>query len=145
MRALRGRISPDDAVAATLNLSPLHPVVGDLYRLSNPGLVGNLNGQLRYVWITESRLCSLEESAGTGPRGHYERCEDDYLKRQLELLPHAHFVAFGVSKAQRSLKRMRDLGVQAQSWHEAHALAPRKFRDARRSWAEALEGLPRLE
>ena len=60
--------------------------------------------QLRRVWITEARLCSLDEAGGAATAEHYRACGRDYLASQLALLPRARIVAFG-SKAKAAMKR----------------------------------------
>ena len=94
--------------------------------------------QLRHVWITEARLCSLDEAGGAATAEHYRICGRDYLTDQLALLPLARIVAFG-SKAKAAMKRL------GHGFIGAHALAPRNLTTARASWSEALRELSRLD
>ena len=97
-----------------------------------PGL--GFDQQLRRVWLTESRLCSLNTSGGSPRADLYTRCEDDYLTGQLKLLANAPVVAFG-GKAQATVKRLRVPAIAA------HALAPRQPTAARLTWETALKAL----
>lgn len=87
--------------------------------------------QLRHAWLTEGRLCSIENEIGsiTDPT-----CASHYLVRELRLLPNAAVVAFG-GKAQRYLS-----GIGA-AHISAYALAPpgANFGPARPSWQAAIE------
>ena len=86
--------------------------------------------QLRHVWMTEGRLCSIAvETAGTKDR----TCAAHYLRRQIDLLPNAMVVAFG-RKAQHYISGM-DVG-----WLRAFALAPpgANRKEARPSWETAI-------
>ena len=65
----------------------------------------DFDDQLRRVWITQSRLCSLDESGGSARNSLYFRCENDYLAAQLRLLPNVPIVAFG-GKAHKVLRRL---------------------------------------
>lgn len=99
-------------------LSQLHP---DL----------SFDEQLRYVWLTEGRLCSIDDEIG---RTTDRTCASRYLVRQIEVLPRATVVAFG-RKAQHYL---RGIGVDFVS---AHALSPpgANFPQARPTWQAAIE------
>ena len=99
--------------------------------------------QLKHVWITETRLCSLETPGEQVPRRYYEFCEDKYLARQLELLSHATIIAFGTQKAQPSVRRIAKRVRLHTPPIEAHALAPRNRRAARESWERALRSVPK--
>ena len=101
-----------------------------------PGM--SFTDQLRHVWITEARLCSLDEAGGAATAEHYLACGRDYLASQLALLPRARIVAFG-SKAKAAMKR------RGRSFIDAHALAPRNVTTARATWQEALRELSRLD
>ena len=94
--------------------------------------------QLRRVWITEARLCSLDVSGGAGTVEHYRQCGRDYLAPQLALLPQARIVAFG-SKAIAAMKRRHRPSIGA------HALTPRDVKRARRTWDDALRALAKLD
>ncbi len=55
--------------------------------------------QLRHVWMTEGRLCSITVEVG----GFTDRvCAPTYLKPQLELFPSATIVAFGGKARERA-------------------------------------------
>ena len=86
--------------------------------------------QLRRVWITEGRLCSIDNEIGSVTD---RTCAANYLVRQIELLPNAIVVAFG-GKARRYLK---GLGID---FIGAYALAPpgANHRPARPSWEAAI-------
>jgi hypothetical protein len=58
--------------------------------------------QLRHAWLTEGRLCSIDDEIGDA---RDDTCARHYLSRQLQLLPNAVVVAFG-GKAQRYLRRL---------------------------------------
>ena len=86
--------------------------------------------QLQRAWLTEGRLCSISEETGSM---RDVTCAQQYLVRQIELLPNATVVAFG-RKARYYLKRL-----QVEHVH-AYALAPpgANHRPARPSWEEAI-------
>lgn len=98
--------------------------LGQLY----PGL--GFEDQLRRVWMTEGRLCSIEVEIGAT---RDRRCATHYLARQIAALPQASVVAFG-GKAQHYLK---SIGIAA---IRAYALAPpgANHRPARPSWEAAI-------
>lgn len=86
--------------------------------------------QLRHVWLTESRLCSIDDEIGNVAD---RTCAHAYLRRQLELMPQATVIAFG-GKAQRNLKKI------IPNFIKAYALAPpgANFQGARPSWEKAI-------
>ena len=88
--------------------------------------------QLRYVWMTESRLCSIKKETGDGPR---RICANLFLKRQIELMPNAQIIGFGKNKAQKGLNY---IGVD---FIPARALAPpgANHKPAKPSWENAIE------
>ncbi|THJ64732.1 hypothetical protein E8P82_14260 [Arthrobacter echini] len=90
----------------------------------------SFNEQLRYVWLTEGRLCSIDNEIGS-QRDH--RCAQRYLRAQLEILPNATIVAFG-GKAHDYVRRLEVEHVKA------YALAPpgANHRPARPSWERAI-------
>lgn len=94
-----------------------------------PGLT--LDQQLRHVWLTEGRLCSIENEIGSTTD---HRCASSFLVRQIEALPEATIVAFG-RKAQRYL------GSVGAHFIPAVALSPpgANYRTARPSWRAAIE------
>ena len=89
--------------------------------------------QLRQVWLTEGRLCSVAREIG-GKRDR--RCADLYLGRQIALLPQAVVVGFG-GKAQAYLSALKLDHVAA------YALSPpgANHRPARPSWAAAAKAV----
>jgi hypothetical protein len=74
----------------------------------------NFDEQLRHIWLTEGRLCSINNEIGNVKD---RTCASYYLRRQLDVLPNATVVAFG-RKAQRYLD---GLGIPR---IDAYALAP---------------------
>lgn len=87
--------------------------------------------QLRHVWLTEGRLCSIENEIGSTTDS---TCATAYLARQIEALPEATVVAFG-RKAQRYLRGIRVPFISA------FALSPpgANYRPALPSWRAAIE------
>ena len=100
--------------------------------------------QLRHVWITETRLCSIKTPGEWVPARYYELCEEEYLAKQLELLSHAAVIAFGTQKAQPTVKRIVKRLRLDVTPIEAHALAPRDLNAARDSWERALRAISTL-
>lgn len=91
--------------------------------------------QLRGVWLTEGRLCSVAQEIG----GRKDRsCADRYLARQIALMPDAVVIGFG-SKAQAYLSALRI------DHCAARALAPpgANHRPARPSWDAAIQEVKR--
>lgn len=91
--------------------------------------------QLRGVWLTEGRLCSVAQEIG----GRKDRsCADRYLARQIALMPNAVVIGFG-NKAQAYLSA---LGIDHCA---ARALAPpgANHRPARPSWEAAIAEVKR--
>ena len=95
-----------------------------------PGLT--FDQQLRRVWLTEGRLCSIDNETGSTTD---RTCASNYLVRQISMLPKATVVAFGTRKAQRYLK---GIGI---SFIPAYALSQPgcNFAGARPSWLAAIE------
>lgn len=91
--------------------------------------------QLRYVWLTEGRLCSIDNEIGSTTD---RTCASNYLARQVELMPKATVVAFG-RKARSYLK---GIGIDHIG---AYALAPpgANHKPARPSWEAAIEEIKR--
>ena len=89
-----------------------------------------LEDQLKRVWLTEGRLCSIENEIGNI---NDMTCAGTFLKGQLDLLPNAVIVGCG-GKAQRYLRK---LGVAHLS---VFAFAPpgANFKRARPSWEAAI-------
>lgn len=96
-----------------------------------PGLT--FDEQLRHVWLTEGRLCSIDNEIGNVKD---RTCASHYLRRQLAALPNATVVAFG-GKAQRYLD---GLGIAR---IDAYALAPpgANHKPAKPSWIAAIEAV----
>lgn len=93
--------------------------------------------QLQFVWMTEGRLCSLDDE--TGRKSHGEICAGIYLRKQLELLPKATVVAFG-KKAQKLMSNFRREFIKASSFADPEGRKPR----AKESWKIALENIKSL-
>lgn len=87
--------------------------------------------QLRHVWLTDGRLCSIDNEIG---RVNGRICAERYLRAELEMLPNATVVAFG-GKADDYVRRLKVEHVKA------YALAPpgANHTPARPSWERALE------
>ena len=100
------------------------------------------DAQLRRVWITEARLCSIAKTTeDPGPEA-YKRCEDKYLVRQIERLPRAQVVAFG-KKAERTVENLWRTGRLREKPIIAGSLASygNRLTPARESWKVALRQL----
>ncbi len=90
----------------------------------------DFTSQLRRVWMTEGRLCSVHKEIG----GRKDRtCAERYLAGQIALMPQAVVIGFG-NKAQAYL------GALGISHVAARALAPpgSYHRPARPSWEAAI-------
>ncbi len=96
-----------------------------------PGV--SFEAQLRHVWLTEGRLCSISQEIGSRSD---RLCASRYLAEQVALMPQATVIGFG-GKAATS---MRDLPCP---WIKAYALAPpgANHRPARPSWEDAIAAL----
>jgi hypothetical protein len=91
--------------------------------------------QLRGVWLTEGRLCSVAQEIG----GRKDRsCADRYLARQIALMPNAVVIGFG-KKAQAYLSALKI------DHCAARALAPpgANHLPARPSWEAAIDEVKR--
>lgn len=86
--------------------------------------------QLRKVWLTEGRLCSIDVEIGST---RDRTCASTYLSRQISLLNNASVVAFG-GKAKSYLGGLRLSAI------EAYALAPpgANHSPAKPSWEAAI-------
>jgi hypothetical protein len=86
--------------------------------------------QLRRVWLTEGRLCSIDNEIG---RTTDRTCASNYLVQQIAMLPNATVVAFG-GKAKHYLT---GIGI---GYVSAYALAPpgANHKPARPSWEAAV-------
>ena len=91
--------------------------------------------QLQRVWLTEGRLCSIYDEIGNTKD---RICAENYLVKQVNLLPNATVVAFG-GKAQYYLK---GIGID---YIGAYALAPpgANHKPARPSWEAAIDKIKR--
>jgi len=91
--------------------------------------------QLKRAWLTEGRLCSIENEIGSTRNG---LCAQYYLARQIEILPNATVVAFG-DKARYYMKKL------AVECLEAYAFAPpgANFPPTRPSWEKAISTIIR--
>lgn len=65
--------------------------------------------QLRHVWLTEGRLCSITKEIGSTTD---KTCSSRYLSQQLSVLPNAIVIAFG-GKAQRYLNALNVVFIKA--------------------------------
>lgn len=90
----------------------------------------NFATQLRGVWLTEGRLCSVTQEIG-GRKDR--RCADRFLAQQITLMPQAVVIGFG-SKAQAYLSALQITHCAAR------ALAPpgANHKPARPSWQAAI-------
>jgi hypothetical protein len=88
----------------------------------------------RKLWVTESRLCSVDDEIGDPKGGDKSLCAREYLLPQIEILPNATVVLFG-GKAQRRIGRLLPDALTA------FALSPPgcNFEKARPSWEEAIK------
>lgn len=93
-----------------------------------PGLA--FDEQLRHVWLTESRFCSLDEELGSCSN---RLCANEHLAAQLALMPNARVVALGGKAAQR-------ISQAASGFRKAYAVAPPgcNHKPARPSWEAAV-------
>ena len=87
--------------------------------------------QLRHVWLTEGRLCSIEKESGSTTD---RTCASHYLAQQIKVLPNATVVAFG-------WKAKRYLSGICVAFIPAYALSPpgANHKPARPSWQAAIE------
>ena len=89
--------------------------------------------KLRKVWITESRLCSVEDEIREAKGGDKKLCAREYLLPQTNILPNATVVLFG-GKAQTRVGNYFPEAINAV------ALAPPgcNISNARPSWEKAI-------
>lgn len=94
-----------------------------------------LSAQLSRVWITESRLCSIENKIGPMKD---KLCSTLYLSKQLEILKDIPVIAFG-NKARDRILQID--GFDATRLFCARALAPPGSTSpkSKKSWIESLE------
>jgi hypothetical protein len=88
----------------------------------------------RKLWVTESRLCSVDDEIGDPKGGDKSLCAREYLLPQIEILPNAAVVLFG-GKAQRRIGRLLPDALRV------FALAPPgcNQKKARPSWEVAIK------
>ncbi|MFW5659824.1 MAG: hypothetical protein ACOC05_00380 [Oceanicaulis sp.] len=105
----------------------MHRNTRELINMAFPGMT--FDEQLRRVWLTESRLCSLDDELGSCSN---RTCAETHLAAQLRLLPNARVVALGGKAAQRSR-------LAAPGHMKAYAVAPpgANHKPARPSWEAA--------
>ena len=58
--------------------------------------------QLKKVWMTETRLCSIKKEIGNIPIRNRDICSSHYLKKQLNLFTNSKVIGFG-NKAKDTL------------------------------------------
>ena len=87
--------------------------------------------QLRRVWLTEGRLCSIDNETG---QTRDRTCASRYLVQQIKQFPNATVVAFG-GKAKEYVQSIKVAFIGA------YALAPpgANFKPARPSWEAAIK------
>ena len=92
----------------------------------------SLTEQLRHIWLTEGRLCSIADEIG---KASNKVCASHFLKRQIELMSNATVIPFG-GKARDALKSIRTQYVDG-----VYALAPpgANHKPARPSWEKAID------
>ena len=92
----------------------------------------SLSEQLRNIWLTEGRLCSIAEEIG---KASNKICANHFLKRQIDLMPNATVIPFG-GKARDALKSIRVQFVDG-----VYALAPpgANHKPAKPSWENAIQ------
>ncbi|BDX00910.1 hypothetical protein [Maricaulis maris] len=113
----------------------MHRNTRELIDMAFPGMA--FDDQLRKVWLTESRLCSLDEELGSCSD---RTCAETHLSAQLELLPRARVITLGGKAAQRSRHA-------APGQFKAYAVAPpgANHRPARPSWEAAASWVREIE
>jgi|APSaa5957512493_1039668.scaffolds.fasta_scaffold09398_2 hypothetical protein len=94
--------------------------------------------QLRKVWITESRLCSIDKKIGEINKDHRLICSNNYLQKQLQILSHADVIGFG-KKAQEMLSDMNIKHHKASAIYPPEGNKPR----AKKSWDEIIKEINR--
>ena len=95
--------------------------------------------QLRHVWMTESRLCSIANETGSQ---RDPTCAKRYLLPQIKLLPNAMVVAFG-KKAQHHMQQLAKRNGTNGRWLRASAMSPPEANKprAKQSWEKAIDEL----
>lgn len=96
---------------------------------------GSFDEKLGRVWITEGRLCSIDNEIGAF---NDKLCAPTYLSRQLSLMPSAPIVLFG-GKARQRVAGFS--GLENRLVIEARALAPpgANHKASKPSWESAID------
>ena len=89
--------------------------------------------QLKKVWLTETRLCSIDDEIGNIALNDRKICSKNYLLQQIALFPEAVVIGFG-AKAQSTLKSLRIDHLKAWSVSPPGANNPK----AKDSWDEVI-------
>ncbi len=91
----------------------------------------NFDEQLKHIWLTEGRLCSIDDEIGNTKD---YTCAKNYLKSQINLLSSAAVVGFG-GKAKSYLHSLKV------DFIPAYALAPpgANHKPARPTWVAAID------
>jgi len=97
--------------------------------------------QLKYVWLTEGRLCSISKEIGWF---NDKECAKFLLLDQIKLLPNATIIAFG-NKAMKRLNSIKKF--ISNPILTAYALAPpgANHHPAKPSWISAIENIKEKE
>jgi|TARA_B100000315_G_scaffold247561_1_gene276416 hypothetical protein len=82
------------------NRSPMHKNVRYIINKCFPDIT-SFEEQLKKVWITETVLCSANQSTGKIDGECAKACVSTYLEKQLELLSHAYVILLGGKSHQR--------------------------------------------
>jgi hypothetical protein len=113
--------------------APFHSNIRWILDECFPGLC--FSQQMRRTWITEAYLCSLRPGKKNAPARSWEKCAENYLLPQLQLLKDRKIVALG-GKAQsrvRALRRLR--GFDCRFREALHpSVRPLDLPRARESW-----------
>jgi hypothetical protein len=90
--------------------------------------------KLRKVWITETRLCSIDNEIGDVTGDYRRQCVSEHLLKQINILPNATVILFG-GKAQKRV------GNNISGALKAYALSPPgcNHQPARPSWEAAIQ------
>ena len=126
-----GKLSRLVQTALAQRISPFHKNLRIILDGFWPGLT--LEQQLRKTWITESVLCSAEQSGGKVSPAIERACGETYLKKQIRLFPSATLVALG-GKANLRLQRC---GIAPHIVAHAPGRPGGSKPAARKSWTEA--------
>jgi hypothetical protein len=99
----------------------------------------NFDQALNHLWITEGRLCSIDNEIGKFKDGI---CAPLYLREQFKILPNATIIAFGLKANDRVNLA---LGNEKREVLKVWAVSPPGANNpkAKESWIEAIEYLKR--